>query len=411
MGQIQINELPEALSAADSDLLAIDNGVATKKITIENFNANANATAKYYAEQAEGFATTASNAKDDAVAAKNEAVLQVSNAHDEATAAAGSATDAAGSASSASGYANTARIQAGNAAQSAQSAANSAVGIDDKVKMAQSWAEGNTGARVDEATNNAKYWAGVARSVAGGGVIQFNGRDGEVLPESGDYDSSMIAHTKVDGTVTNVETELVNKLDSDNIAPVENNSTISLNYSPGEEFIRNDILYKAKTYISSGTLWSDLVLNTDYELSPNITTQLKAVASSVGDISQLATTNKSDTVVAINELVANMPDEVTIGYTGTASDTSVRYQRIGIGDVYTEINGTKYMEQTVTLSTSGTTTATFTNAAITSDSVIEPYYSEYGFAAESIVTTNGQSVLTLPKVDTAISLTVRIYIK
>ena len=167
MGQIQINELPEALSAEDTDLLAVDNGIATKKISIANFNANANATAKYYAEQAEGFATTASNAKDDAVAAKDEAVLQVSNAHDEATAAAGSATDAAGSASSASGYANTARIQAGNAAQSAQSAANSAVGIDDKVKLAQSWAEGNTGARVDEATNNAKYWAGVARSIAG----------------------------------------------------------------------------------------------------------------------------------------------------------------------------------------------------------------------------------------------------
>ncbi len=243
MGQIQINELPEALSAEDTDLLAVDNGIATKKISIANFNANANATAKYYAEQAEGFATTASNAKDDAVAAKNEAVLQVSNAHDEATAAAGSATDAAGSASSASGYANTARIQAGNAAQSAQSAANSAVGIDDKVKLAQSWAEGNTGARVDEATNNAKYWAGVARSIAGGGVTQFNGRDGEVLPEDGDYDSSMITHTNADGTETDVETEINKKADQSAIAVPETNPATS-SHAVGDYIIMGDLLYE-----------------------------------------------------------------------------------------------------------------------------------------------------------------------
>ena len=37
MGQIQINELPEALSAEDTDLLAVDNGIATKKISIANF--------------------------------------------------------------------------------------------------------------------------------------------------------------------------------------------------------------------------------------------------------------------------------------------------------------------------------------------------------------------------------------
>lgn len=251
MGQIQINELPEALSAEDTDLLAVDNGIATKKISIANFNANANATAKYYAEQAEGFATTASNAKDDAVAAKNEAVLQVSNAHDEATAAAGSATDAAGSASSASGYANTARIQAGNAAQSAQSAANSAVGIDDKVKMAQSWAEGNTGARVDEATNNAKYWAGVARSIAGGGVTQFNGRDGEVLPEDGDYNSSMITHTNADGTETDVETEVNKKADLSAIAVPETNPATS-SHSVGDYIIIGDLLYEVIASISAG---------------------------------------------------------------------------------------------------------------------------------------------------------------
>lgn len=192
------------------------------------------------------------------------------------------------------------------------------------------------------------------------------------------------------------------------IAPLENAETMSQNYAAGDQFIRENVLYKALTSISSGTAWSSLILDTDYEVSPLIVAQIRTVADDIGDLSQLTTSDKTKVVNAINEVNAK---SVTIDHTGTASDTGVRYQRIGINGVYTEIDGTKYMEQTVILSTSGTTTATFTNAAITANSVIEPYFSEYGFAADSIVTTNGQSVLTLPQVDSARSLDVRIYIK
>lgn len=226
-------------------------------------------------------------------------------------------------------------------------------------------------------------------------VVLNNLADGEVLQ----YDSGSQRWRNAKISLEDAEKS---------IATVENGSTMSKTYVIGEQFIRENILFKAKTNIASGTDWSDLVLNTNYEVSPLITVQIKSLEDKIGDLAQLRTTAKSDLVESINEL-ANR--SVTIDYTGTASDTGVRYQRVGIDGVYTEVSGTKYMEQTVTLSTSGTTTVTFTNAAITSGSVIEPYYSEYGFAADSIVTTNGQSVLTLPKVDTAISLTVRIYIK
>ena len=45
MADIQINELLESTTAANSDWIAIDNGSATKKISVENFNATGAASA------------------------------------------------------------------------------------------------------------------------------------------------------------------------------------------------------------------------------------------------------------------------------------------------------------------------------------------------------------------------------
>lgn len=106
-----------------------------------------------------------------------------------------------------------------------------------------------------------------------------------------------------------------------------------------------------------------------------------------------------------------IPAATSISHTGTASDTGVRYQRIGIGSTYTEIDGTKYMEQTQTLSTSGDTTFTFTNSAITADSEIWPLSSIYGLSPSDVTVSAGSCVVTIPKHDTAVSLKVRIYIR
>jgi hypothetical protein len=50
------------------------------------------------------------------------------------------------------------------------------------------------------------------------------------------------------------------------IAPNENGSTMSQSYAIGAQFIRDNVLYKAKVAITSGTAWSSLTLNTDYEV-------------------------------------------------------------------------------------------------------------------------------------------------
>lgn len=102
---------------------------------------------------------------------------------------------------------------------------------------------------------------------------------------------------------------------------------------------------------------------------------------------------------------------LAVGTTGTASASAVSYQYIKAGGTNYEIKGTKYMEQTKTLSTSGDVTYTFTNSAITTNSVIEPYASIYGIVPKSITVTNGSCVIVIPQYTSAASCKVRIYIK
>ena len=146
------------------------------------------------------------------------------------------------------------------------------------------------------------------------------------------------------------------------IAPLENGANTSQAYAIGEQFIRNNVLYKAKVAIASGASFASLVVNTDYEAADTLTAQLVSLLGMIGDLSTLPTTDKSSLVNAIIEIKNSIPAATSISYTGTASATGVRYQRVGIGTAYTEIDGTKYMEQTKTLSTSADTTFTFTNA-------------------------------------------------
>ena len=210
MSKIMISELQETTSAPDSSYIAIDNGTTTNKITIANYNENANATAKRYAEASQGYSNDALTAKDGAVSAKNEAETLANTASSYANAARASADAAAGSVSEASGYVGSAQTSATNALASARAAEASAAGIDDQVKLAKSWAVGNTGVRANEAVDNAMYWAGQAAAAAGGGVVSFNGRTGSVLPNAGDYSSDQIAHVNSDSTYSNVETEINN---------------------------------------------------------------------------------------------------------------------------------------------------------------------------------------------------------
>lgn len=161
---IPISQLPEASTASDSDVLAIDNGTTTYKITVENFNATGTASAQAAAEAAAASATAASESataalgyKNTVQSALNDASTIVSNAQTYANSAESSKNDA-------SGYASAASTSASQAATSASQAASYATGVQEYATEAKSWAQGGTGTRVDEETTNCAYYANAAHT-------------------------------------------------------------------------------------------------------------------------------------------------------------------------------------------------------------------------------------------------------
>ena len=72
----------------------------------------------------------------------------------------------------------------------------------------------------------------------------------------------------------------------------------------------------------------------------------------------------------------------------------------------------EYLENnSVTLSTSGTTTVTFTNAAITANSVIQYACTQWDIVPDDITATTGSCTVTMPQVDSAVTVGVRIYLR
>lgn len=165
-GQVLIKDLPETTTVSDSSFIPVDDGNITKKITVENFNASSNATAKAYAEASAASATTAQNAVADVNTKVDAAQAQANIATTQAGYAQTYAGNAQTYAGNAQGYANSAQGSATNAAASANAASASADAANDNAVLSRSWAEGNTGARVDENTNNARYWANKAQTAA-----------------------------------------------------------------------------------------------------------------------------------------------------------------------------------------------------------------------------------------------------
>ena len=82
------------------------------------------------------------------------------------------------------------------------------------------------------------------------------------------------------------------------------------------------------------------------------------------------------------------------------------------GDIWYKGKDLNYLEDdSVVLSTSGTTTVTFTDARITTDSYIEYACSQWDLVPDDITVTTGSCVITMPQVDTAVTVGVRIYVR
>lgn len=75
------------------------------------------------------------------------------------------------------------------------------------------------------------------------------------------------------------------------------------------------------------------------------------------------------------------------------------------------LDGSAYMETSITTSTSSAVSATFSHAAITTNSVIDVYTSKYGLNHSNISVSSGSCTVTFPAQSSAASVTVRIYIR
>lgn len=136
------------------------------------------------------------------------------------------------------------------------------------VTEAQSWATGGTNTRVGEDTNNAKYWAEQAASIAGGNsVLSFNGRTGIVTPRSGDYTATQIsygANSNVNAELTSINDEITtDKNDISNMkAQIESLLTEMSNLKNKCPYEVGDLLFTGNatnpTTRYPGTTWEQI---------------------------------------------------------------------------------------------------------------------------------------------------------
>jgi len=117
----------------------------------------------------------------------------------------------------------------------------------------------------------------------------------------------------------------------------------------------------------------------------------------------------SGLTVTSDTLTADV-QSASVEHSGTASSSAYRRETITINGSANSIDRTLYMEQTKTLSTSASTTYTFSNSAITANSLIEVFSSIWGIVPSSVTVSSGSCTVTIPKYSSAASLKVRIYI-
>lgn len=135
--------------------------------------------AEQAATRASASEASASTSETNAKASETAAKTSETNAKASETVAKASETSAVNSASAAAS-------SEANAKDSEDAAVAAA-------KRAGDWAVGPSGeSGTPSDTNNAEYWARMAQMAAGGGVSSFNGRNGYVEPQTGDYTPDMV---------------------------------------------------------------------------------------------------------------------------------------------------------------------------------------------------------------------------
>lgn len=101
------------------------------------------------------------------------------------------------------------------------------------------------GAAASANEKSAAYWAGQAQQAAGGGVVSFNGRAGNVVPQAGDYNKGMVGLGNVDNT-------------SDLAKPISTATQTALNAKQGS-IIKGSVTLTVAGWAADGDDWKQPV--------------------------------------------------------------------------------------------------------------------------------------------------------
>lgn len=316
----------------------------------------------YYANEAKASEIAAASSESNAASSESNAATSESNASSSASSASTNALKAEGYAvgsqngtpaisgetyyhdnakyykEEAATSATNASTSETNAGLSESAASSSASSAKDSKEDSEAWAVGKRNGvdvpSTDETyQNNAKYWAGVAAGAAGGGVTTFNGRSGVVTSAAHDYNAGQVDYS---------------------------NTTSGLSATDVQGAI-DEI---------KGGLGTAAALNVAASGDAATTEVVK------GDDSRLT---DARTPVSHTHTKSEITDFPTLGTAAAKNSTNAVTQNstdlVESGAVYTGLDG-KSDKPTLLTSTlaAGSTTLTFTNAAIGNNSRIK-YYS------------------------------------
>ena len=352
MADIQINELLEAQTAADSDWIAIDNGSATKKISVSNFNATGAASAAQSAAAAAQSASDAASAKTAAEQAEDDTEALITSAQTIVSDAQTYAGEAATSANTASTAANTATAQAAIASQAASTAAGYAQNVDNFAKTAKSWAVGGTGSRQGEDQDNSQYYSqqahtseiNAAASETAAAASEANAAASETAAAASESNAATSesnaasSETNAAASESNAATSASNAASSEsNAATSETNAAASATAAGESEDDSEawawgkidgvDVPATHPAYHNNAKYWADAAsggvsgVSSFNGRSGNVTSQSGDYAANIVEFDPLNNALISTTVQdAIEEVQGNIEALATVATTGSYND-------------------------------------------------------------------------------------------
>lgn len=250
--QTDITELMNVYEFNNSDDIAFTmTGTGNEKKVTANIRNNSIGIEKFslsVISQFEGYVTSASNSANEAKGYAQEAETSKEQAASSATQATNQANNAQSSATSANNSANTATTKANEASTSASLASS-------KAKTAESYAHGGTGTRDGEDTDNAKYYAQIAKEVAGGDFVT---------------PTEMEAYAQPLGTTPTYETTELSGQEIEVDAPLAMESVIQLSgNSEQDSRSGKNKLKKGSSYVTSTSKGIEFTVNEDESVTLN----------------------------------------------------------------------------------------------------------------------------------------------